>query len=273
MADPFPQVAGGGVAALKAAGIDVTVGLLEGDARAINAPYLKLLETGKPWVIAKWAMTLDGKLATRTGDSKWISGEASRQIVHQLRGRMDAIIVGRGTAEADDPLLTARPPGARVATRVVVDSRASLSSESQLVRTAREVPTLVAVSQRSEQANRDRLASAGCELFVTTGESPGAELESLLLELGRRRFTNVLVEGGAILLGALFDQRQVNEVHVFIAPKIVGGVGAISAVGGTGVGEMASALELVEMQSTVVERDLYIRGKISLHNTAGKPRR
>ena len=112
MPDPFPKVAGGGLAERNKAGVEIHVGVLEGETpRKLNAPYLKLLATGRPWVIAKWAMTLDGKIATRSGDSRWISCKASRQVTHELRGRVDAIIVGRGTAAADDPLLTARPPG------------------------------------------------------------------------------------------------------------------------------------------------------------------
>src|SRR5262249_38708583 len=136
MLDPFPPVSGQGVARLRAVGVTVEVGLGEAEARRLNAPYLKLLATGRPYVHAKWAMTLDGKICTRTGDSKWISGEASRRRVHELRGRMDAILVGIGTALADDPLLTARPPGPRIATRIVLDSRGRLPASAQLVRTA-----------------------------------------------------------------------------------------------------------------------------------------
>src|SRR5438309_708949 len=124
MADPFPQVAGGGLKVLRDAGLEVRVGLCEREAKRLNAAYLKLLRTGRPWVHAKWAMTLDGKIATGTGESKWITGEAARARVHELRGRMDAIIVGKGTLLADDPLLTARPPGPRPATRVVLTSMA-----------------------------------------------------------------------------------------------------------------------------------------------------
>src|SRR5262245_15622465 len=164
--DPFEQVAGQGIEALKAAGIDVDVGTLEAEAKRLNAPYLKLVTTGRPWIIAKWAMTLDGKIATRAGDSRWISGEASREIVHGLRGRMDGVMVGRGTAQRDDPLLTARPPGPRTATRIVVDSRASLSLESQLIRSVGDAPVLVTVGSDAPQENIDRLTAAGCEVVV-----------------------------------------------------------------------------------------------------------
>src|SRR5262249_51540775 len=118
--DPFPEVAGSGFERLRAAGIDVDIGIREQEARRLNAPYLKRLRTGRPYVHAKWAMSLDGKIATRTGESKWITGEEARRCAHKLRGRMDAIIIGIGTALADDPLLTARPPGPRIALRVVL---------------------------------------------------------------------------------------------------------------------------------------------------------
>src|SRR5579871_1062456 len=140
MEDPFPEVAGKGLALLRSTGVDVEVGLMRDEAAWLNAPYLRRVVDRRPWIIAKWAMTLDGKIATRTGDSQWISGRPSREIVHQLRARVDAVIVGRGTAERDDPLLTARPADgnvARVATRIVVDGGAKLSSTSQLVQTAR----------------------------------------------------------------------------------------------------------------------------------------
>ena len=180
-------------------------------------------------------MTLDGKIATRTGDSRWISCKASRQVTHQLRGRVDAIIVGRGTAAADDPLLTARPPGRAPRVRIVVDSRASLSLDSQLVRTARETPVLVAVMADASTTDCRRLQDAGCTVFCCAGNTPQERLESLLDELGKRRMTNVLVEGGGRLLGSLFDARLIDEVHVFIAPKLAGGESAPGPIAGQGV--------------------------------------
>jgi len=261
--DPFPAVDGGGLARLRAAGIEVEVGLLEEEARAVNAPYLKLLATGQPWVLAKWAMTLDGRTASRTGSSQWISNEDSRRLAHGLRGRVDAIVVGRETARMDNPLLTARPPGPRTATRVVVDTRASLASDSQLVRTAREVPLMVAVGPSARASERRRLQKAGCEVLVCESETRGGRLDQLLAELGRRRMTNVLVEGGGQLLGTLLDIGQIDEVHVFVAPKLLGGENARSPIEGDGIAQVAEALPIRSPQWQQVGGDLYLRGRVA----------
>src|SRR4051812_35648886 len=163
--DPYPEVRGRGIAELRNADIECEPGVCGPEANWVLAPYRKLLATGRPWVIAKWAMTLDGKLAARTGDSQWISSEASRAVVHQLRGRMDAIIVGSGTARIDNPLLTTRPVDfadvKRTATRIVVDSAASLPLESRLVQTARDVPVLVAAAEDAAPSACSRLTEAG----------------------------------------------------------------------------------------------------------------
>ena len=269
MADPFPQVAGKGVAELRAAGIDVTIGLHEAAARALNAPYLKLLGSGRPWVIAKWAMTLDGKLATAARDSRWISNEASRTVVHELRGRVDAIIVAAGTARADDPLLTARPAGLRTALRVVIDDRASLSLQSCLVQTVKDAPVLVAAAADTPAENVAALRTAGCEVLLLPGGDRGERLSQLLDEFGRRRLTNVLVEGGAALLGTCFDGGHVDEVHAFIAPKIAGGEAAPSPVGGRGFEPMAAAQKLVETEWRILDGDAYLRGRVS-HDDASR---
>lgn len=255
MRDPFPKVDGGGIAMLRAAGVEVEVGLCESEALALNRAYLKLLNTGRPWVHAKWAMTLDGKIATRTGDSKWISGEESRRKVHELRGQLDAVLVGRGTVVADDPLLTARPLGPRVAARVVLTASGELPERCRLRATAREAPVIVYT------ANPERLRgweSDGAEI-VTLG---GGELtpDAVLSDLGRRRFTDVLVEGGAGVLGSFLDANAIDEFHVFVAPKIVGGGGSLTPVGGTGAALMASALALENVATEASGADVYIHG-------------
>jgi diaminohydroxyphosphoribosylaminopyrimidine deaminase/5-amino-6-(5-phosphoribosylamino)uracil reductase len=237
------------------------MGLLADQSRHLNAPYLKLLRCGRPWIIAKWAMTLDGKIATRAAASRWISGPQSQQVVHQLRGRVDAIMVGRQTALADDPLLTARPPGPRTPLRVVLDSRAALPAQSRLVRTARETPLLVAVGGEAAEADCRRLRDSGCEVLVSAGTTHAARLEALLDELGRRRLTNVLVEGGGRLLGSLLDARQIDEVHVFIAPLLVGGDGAVTPVGGQGVAELSAAVRLDGLSAETLGGDVYLHGR------------
>jgi len=260
--DSFPAVSGQGLAELRSAGLDVSVGLSADEARRLNAPYLKLVEAGRPWTIAKWAMTLDGKIATRGGESRWISSKASRHIVHALRGRVDAIVVGIGTALADDPMLTARPAGPRVATRVVLDTRARLPSTSRLVRSAGDAPVLVATGSEARADDVARLAGAGCEVVCCEGDNHRARLDFLLAELGRRRMTNVLVEGGGEVLGSLLDLNQIDEVHVFIAPKLFGGAAARGPLAGLGCAGIEDRAELDEVHLETIGQDVYLRGRV-----------
>ncbi len=259
--DPFPQVAGQGAARLHAAGIPVSLGLCESEARRQNAPYLKLLATGRPYVHAKWAMTLDGKIATRTGDSKWISNEASRRRVHELRGRMDAIVVGIGTALADDPLLTARPPGPRSPMRVVLDSTARLPITSHLVRTARQTPTLLVTTSRAHAERLETLRSAGCQVLTALADERGRlDIDAILDYLGGERLTNILVEGGAEVLGSFLDTDAIDEVHVFIAAKLIGGKDAKTAVAGEGCESIRQATSLANTAVETLDGDLYVHG-------------
>lgn len=265
--DPFGQVDGGGFTELRACGIDCQVGVLEAESVELLSPYLKLTRLQIPWVIAKWAMTLDGRIATATGDSQWISNAESREIVHQLRGRTDAVMIGLGTALRDDPLLTARPNNSadvlRTATRIVLDSTCALPCTSRLVQSAHEVPLLVVTTDRAESQNRDDLSFAGVEVFVCLGTTRTEQLQSLMLELGRRRMTNLMVEGGSELLSELFEMNAIDEVHAFIAPKLVGGADAKTPLGGTGIAIMKQADELKRVSVTTIGDNVYVRGRVA----------
>ena len=264
--DPFAAVAGQGVAQLRAAGVTVEVGLLEERAVQLTAPFRTLVLHQRPFVIAKWAMSLDGKIAAHTGVSKWISNAASRAIVHQLRGRVDGILVGMGTVLADDPLLTARPVGPRVAARIVLDSQARLPLTSQLVRTARQTPVIVFATTAAPVERVAALQAAGVEV-VSVGADVlhRPDLAECLQELGRRRMTNVLVEGGCGILGAFFDRQLIDEVQVFIAPLLIGGQGASSPIGGQGLSSPEFASRLTDFQVTNVECDTFVRGRLGHH--------
>ena len=259
--DPFPSVSGGGIAALAHAGIRTTIGVCEEEACRVLAPYLKLVTTGRPWILAKWAMSLDGKIATHAGDSQWISGDASRRVVHDLRGRVDGILVGRRTAERDDPLLTARPAGPRTATRIVLDSRASLSPSSRLVESIGDAPVLVAAAPSAPPDACQRLRKAGVEVVSCRGATFWQRLAWLLDELGRRRMTNVLVEGGGDVLGTLLDMRQIDEVHAFITPKLIGGRSAVTPLAGSGITSVADALRLRDLTVRMLDGDVYMSGR------------
>lgn len=257
--DPFPQVAGQGAAMLLHAGIPIDFGLCAKEARRQNAPYLKLLGAGRPYVHAKWAMSLDGKIATASGDSKWISNEASRRKVHQLRGRMDGILVGIGTAITDDPRLTVRPPGPRTPCRLVLDTTAKLPLATQLIRTAAEVPTIIVTTMRQE-AVPEGMTDSGCEILTVPSDRYGRpDLLKMLDALGRRRWTNLLVEGGTAVFGTLFDHNAVDEIHVFMGPKVIGGVESKPPVSGFGRDTIAQSGGWITECIENIDGDAYLR--------------
>jgi diaminohydroxyphosphoribosylaminopyrimidine deaminase / 5-amino-6-(5-phosphoribosylamino)uracil reductase len=268
--DPFPAMMGRSLELLKKTGIDVTLGTCRKEADRLMAPYQKLIATKKPWVIAKWAMSLDGRIATTTGESRWISSEASRAQVHHLRGRIDGIVIGIGTAITDDPLLTARPKGVRTPVRIVLDSHARLPISSQLVRSAKEVPLIVVVENGAPHASVQSLEQLGCEIMHFSGNR-SERIIGLLEECGRRRMTNLLVEGGAEVLGTLFDSCCVDETWAFIAPILIGGENSRSQSSGGSVGGNGRKLLLdaigIEIESAKRSGgDLLIRGVVQRPN-------
>ena len=269
-ADPNPSVAGSGLARLREAGIRATVGEGEDQARKVVEAYLKYTATGSPFVTAKFAMSLDGKIATHAGDSKWISGEESRRYAHEMRAISDAVVVGINTVLIDDPRLTARDGGGqpldRQPLRVVVDSRGRLPAEASVL--SEPGQTLVAVAS-ADSSTQDRLGGLGAEVESVPAGDGSVELEELLLRLGRdRTITSVLVEGGSTLLGSLFDRGLVDKVVAFVAPTIIGGRQAPTAVGGVGVGNMAAALRLNHVEVLHLGSDLAVVGYC---DPAGRP--
>ncbi len=257
--DPHAVVNGGGLAKLREAGIQVEVGLLDAEARELNAPYFKRIEVGKPWVIAKWAMSLDGKIATRTGHSQWISGESSRRWVHETRGRVDAVMVGIGTALADDPLLTARPAGLRQALRVVVDSNLRLPTHSKLAQTARNERLLICAGPKANPADAAALENLGCEVWISPTEDRQKRLNEVLEMLAQQTgVTNLLVEGGSELLGSLYDLGQMDQCEVFLAPKLIGGKLAPSPLAGLGHEKVGDGPTIELTQHRLRDQDMHL---------------
>ncbi len=262
--DPTEQQKGRGVRALKKAGIEVETGLLEEEARFLNAPFFKHVTTGIPYVTVKWAMSLDGKIATALGESAWISSEASRRLVHRLRGEMDAVVVGVNTVIRDDPLLTARHVRAkRTPARIVLDSMARTPIGSSLAQTASSVDTLIVVSHEAPKARTAALEKAGCAILPVRVRRKGyIELLDLLEFLGRRHFTNVLIEGGGEVIASAFEDRVVDRVLAFIAPKVIGGRSAVSPVEGVGVGKIRQAVTLSRTKVHRIGDDTLLEGLV-----------
>jgi diaminohydroxyphosphoribosylaminopyrimidine deaminase/5-amino-6-(5-phosphoribosylamino)uracil reductase len=265
IADPDAQVRGRGLARLRAAGIAVTVGDGADAARRQLAAFLTHRVTGRPLVIAKFAASLDGRTATRTGDSQWISGEAARAVTRTQRGRIDAILVGVGTVIADNPWLTARAPDGlplpHQPLRVVLDSGGRTPPDARLLDTP--PPALLATTNRSPAAWRDAVRARGADLCLLPAAADGrVDLPALLDELGHRQVLSLLVEGGATVLGAFFDAGLVDRVQAVIAPLIIGGTEAPPAVGGLGAARLDDARRLYNVTVERLGDDVLITGDL-----------
>jgi diaminohydroxyphosphoribosylaminopyrimidine deaminase / 5-amino-6-(5-phosphoribosylamino)uracil reductase len=264
--DPSEHASGRGLGILRDEGVrvEMAAGASAHAARLLNQPFRKYAKTGRPHVLFKSAMTLDGRVATSTGDSQWISGESSRELSHRWRAEVDAVAVGIGTALADDPQLTARIEGVdQQPARVVFDSEARLPTSSKLVRSAGEVPVFLVCSRAASRANTDALEAAAVDLIVATGENEGARVRSALTELGTRGIQSLLLEGGPHLAGAFMDAGEIDEVRLFIAPMLVGGRHARAPLEGQGVELIDSARRALSSEVTTVAEDVLIRARMT----------
>ena len=258
--DPNPLVRGKGFEHLRSKGVEVYSGLMAAEASRLNEKYLHFMKSGRPFVHLKLACSLDGKIATRAGESRWITGEESRARVHELRNQYDAILVGARTAALDDPLLTDRSNRARGRSlvRVILDESLRLSSESQLANTATESPVIVFAGANAETGKRNALEAKGVAIIVD--KSNGRDLTAILEELGNRSLQSVLVEGGAATAGKLLEAGLINKVTFFIAPMIIGGNEAPCAVGGSGVEKIAEAFKLRDVEVVRRGEDIEVTG-------------
>jgi diaminohydroxyphosphoribosylaminopyrimidine deaminase/5-amino-6-(5-phosphoribosylamino)uracil reductase len=267
MFDANPLVSGKGKAALEQAGISIYTGEHEAEAREIIEAYTKFITTGTPFVTVKFAASLDGKIASRSGDSKWISNEESRRQVHTLRYTSDAIMTGANTILADNPCLTARCCGGRGGTshqqplRVIVDGKGRIPPDAQVF--AEPGETLVVLGKTVLPQQIEAFSQVGAELLELPSEEGVIDLSFLMAELGRRGISSVMVEGGGILLGWLFDHGLVDKVIAFIAPIIIGGDQARTPVGGKGVDRVAEALKLENVRTEMFGDDIMVTGYIA----------
>ena len=259
--DPNPLVAGKGLDILRSHGITVETGVLQAECDALNDVFFHYIRTKRPYVVMKYAMTLDGKIATRTGASQWITGEAARRQVHRDRHRYTAIMAGVGTVMADDPLLTCRMEGGKNPIRVICDTHLRTPLDSQIVRTAREVPTILAAGE----ASSDRAApyrDAGCQVWTLPEKDGHVDLSALMGRLGAAEIDSVLLEGGGTLNWAVLESSLVQRVQAYIAPKLFGGAAAKSPVAGLGVELPGQAVGLKNITVTQIGEDFLLEGEV-----------
>ena len=260
--DPNPKVAGKGVKILQEHGIEVETGVLEKECLALNEIFFYYITTGMPYVAMKYAMTLDGKIASCTGDSKWVTGETARHHVHELRKQYSAILAGIGTVLADDPMLNCRIEEGVDPVRVVCDSSLRIPLSSQLVKTAGDIPVIVAYAKENPEKEK-ALLQAGVEL-ISAGRDGRVDLAVLMRKLGKRKIDSVLVEGGGAIHGSLLKSGLVQKIFCYLAPKLIGGREAGSPVEGDGFSRMKDALPVKEMEILPLGEDICISGRVEM---------
>lgn len=260
MIDPNPKVSGKGIRQLEMAGVEVETGLLAGEIARQIETYIRYMSSGHPFVLLKAGASLDGRLATSRGDSKWITSEESRLRVHQIRNEYDAVLVGIGTVLNDNPLLTVRLESKKTKNpvRVIIDSLARIPFSAQVVSTAKEVPTILATTEQASMEKIRTLQELGLGIVITGSKNGHVDLEQLLAKLAERDITSLMVEGGSRLNGALFEAGLVDKLVFFYSPMLIGGQEAPAMIGGKGTETLSGALKLEISQVERVGEDIMV---------------
>jgi diaminohydroxyphosphoribosylaminopyrimidine deaminase/5-amino-6-(5-phosphoribosylamino)uracil reductase len=265
MKDPNPSVKGGGIEFLRANGVEVVVGVLESEAQRQNEIFIKYVKTGMPFVMVKCAATLDGRIATRSGDSKWVSSGSSRQFVHQLRDQVDGILVGKNTVLLDNPSLTTRLPGkdGKDPHRIILDTHLDIPETSALLHLDSTAETFIFTGPEIANEKRSRLEKSGARILTSPLADGRVDLVSVMKTLGELGITSVLVEGGSRIIGAAFSSGLVDKLYFFYSPKILGGNDGVPITWGKGKGQMRDCLNVTDIQLRRFENDILIEGYVN----------
>jgi len=269
MIDPNPLVSGRGLAILRKAGVEIAEGILRDEAERLNESFIKYITTQKPFVILKAAMTLDGRIATAKGASRWITGEAARLEVHRLRSEVDAVLVGIGTVLADDPMLTARRRGMKNPIRIVIDPYLKIRLQAKLVASVSEAPTLLITTTLAPSEKIRKLEKRGVRVTIVPHTRGKISFESLFERLGKSGITSVLIEGGGVVNGMALRSGVVDKLIFYVAPKLLCGDDARSAVAGKSISTLDAALQVRDIQVRPVGEDLCIEGYLKKRGTGG----
>jgi diaminohydroxyphosphoribosylaminopyrimidine deaminase/5-amino-6-(5-phosphoribosylamino)uracil reductase len=261
--DPNPLVSGRGVKKLQAAGIEVVTGILAEESSRLNEIFMKYIVAKEPFVVMKAAMSLDGKIATRTGESQWITGPAARERVHQLRSALSGIMVGVQTVITDDPQLTSRIPGGKNPLRIIVDSTLLIPLEAKVLQNQELAKTIIATTERADRNKAALLEAAGIELLTVPAKDGRTDLKALMRALGERGIDSILLEGGATLNFSALQAGIVDKVQIYIAPKLIGGETAKTPVGGEGIEKLSQAFGVLDLKASSVGEDILLEGYLA----------
>lgn len=262
MVDPNPLVAGKGIKKLQEVGIDITVGVLESRCKSVNEVFIKYITKKKPFVVLKTAMSLDGKISTASGDSKWITEKEARENVHKLRNELTAIMVGINTVIIDNPELTCRIPKGRNPIRIIVDSNLRIPYDSKIVETAKKFKTIIATTEKATKDKIHKLEALGIMVIETKAKNGKVDLKDLMTKLGEQNIDSILLEGGGTLNYSALESGVVDKVLVYIAPKIIGGTKSKTPVGGSGISNLKDAFKVRDLSISSIGKDILLQGYI-----------